>query len=389
MKRFKSMWIAATLLAGAAAQAQPVVKVGMVAPFSGPFAAYGQQFQRGAEIALEETGGMAGSVKVELITRDEAGGPEKVKQVTQELIVRDKVPLLMGYQMTPDAAAVAPLSTQAKVPVIILNAATGSLTRRSPYFVRLSFTEWQNGAAIAGWAVKSGIRNAYLAVADYAPGHDSRDAFRHFFTKGGGVVAGEALMPVATSDFAPFLQKIKDAGPDAIYLFMPVGPPAVAFIKTYYQLGLPEAGIKLIATGQTDELDLPAIGERAVGLVTAYHYSPYTDNATNKRFVAAYKARYGADTLPNFAAVAGYDGMQAAMAVLARLGDRVSGDAAMEVLRNWKTQSPRGAISIDPAERDIVQPIAIRRVQKVGNVLGNVPFETVPAMKDPWKEFNK
>lgn len=389
MTLLKSIWLAAVLASAPAAQAQPVVKIGLVAPFSGPFASYGQQFQRGVELALEETDGKAGNVKVELVMRDENGGPEKVKQVTQELIVRDKVPLLMGYLFTPSAAAVAPLVTQAKMPTLILNAATASLTRRSPYFVRLSFTEWQNGSVIAGWAAKNGIKNAYLAVADYAPGHDSRDAFKHFFTQAGGTVSGEVLMPVATSDFAPFLQKIKDAKPEAVYLFMPVGPPAVAFIKTYYQLGLPEAGIKLIATGQTDELDLPAIGERAVGLVTAYHYSPYTDNATNKRFVAAYKKKYGADQLPNFAAATAYDGMQAAVAVLAKLGERVDGDKAMAILKDWKGQSPRGAISIDPLERDIVQPIAIRRVQKVGNTLGNVPFETVPDMKDPWKELNK
>lgn len=381
--------LAVTLFASAALQAQPVVKVGMVAPFSGPFAAYGQQFQRGAELALEETDGMAGKLKVELVTRDEAGGPEKVKQVTQELIVRDKVSLLMGYQLTPDAAAVAPLATQAKMPTVILNAATASLTRRSPYFVRMSFTEWQNGAAIAGWATRNGIRKAYLAVADYAPGHDSREAFKHFFTKGGGTVVGEALMPVATSDFAPFVQKIKDSQPEAVYLFMPVGPPAVAFIKTYYQLGLPEAGIRLIATGQTDELDLPAIGERAVGLVTAYHYSPHTDNDTNRRFVAAYKKKYGADTLPNFAAATAYDGMRAALAALGQVGASGDGDAVMKVLAGWKGDSPRGRIWIDPVERDIVQPIAIRRVQRIGQALGNVPFEIVPDMKDPWKELNK
>lgn len=389
MKLIRSLGIALALAAAATAQAQPTVKVGLVAPFSGPFASYGQQFQRGAELALEEVGGKAGDAKVELVTRDENGGPEKTKQVTQELIVQDKVKLLIGYQLTPDAAAVAPLATQSKTPTIIINAATSVLTRRSPYFVRLSFTEWQNASVIAGWAAKNSIKSAFVAVADYGPGHDSRDAFKHFFTKAGGTVTGEVVMPVATSDFAPFLQRIKDAKPEAVYLFMPVGPPAVAFIKTYYQLGLPEAGIKLIATGQTDELDLPAIGDRAVGIVTAYHYSPYTDNVANKRFVAAYKKKYGEGTLPNFAAVTAYDGMRAALHAISTLGDKFDGDKAMELLKNWRSQSPRGDIAVDPVERDIVQPIAIRRVQKVGGALGNVPFETVQAVKDPWKELNK
>ncbi|HWP11975.1 MAG TPA: ABC transporter substrate-binding protein [Ramlibacter sp.] len=386
--KLRHILLSAALLCAGAAQAQPVVKIGMVAMFSGPFAAYGQQFQRGAELYLDEVGGKAGGARIELVTRDEAGGPEKVKQVTQELIVRDKVQMLMGYVLTPDAAAVAPLVTQSKTPTLILNAATASLTRKSPYFVRMSFTEWQNGSVIANWAAKNGVKNAYLAVADYAPGHDSRDAFKHFFTKAGGTIAGEALIPMGTSDYAPFVQKIKDAKPDAIYVFMPVGPPSVGVIKTYYQLGLPEAGIKLIATGAVDELDLPAIGEKAVGVVTAYQYTPYTDNPTNKRFVAAYKKKYGADQTPNFAAAAAYDAMQAAVAAINKLNGVVDGDKAMEVLKNWKGQSPRGPIAIDPKERDIVQPIAIRRVQKVGNALGNVPFESVPDVKDPWKELN-
>jgi branched-chain amino acid transport system substrate-binding protein len=193
---------------------------------------------------------------------------------------------------------------------------------------------------------------------------------------------------MGTSDYAPFVQKIKDAKPDSVYVFMPVGPLSVGVIKTYFQLGLPEAGIKLIATGAVDELDLPAIGEKAVGVVTAYQYTPYTDNPTNKRFVAAYKKKYGDDQTPNFATAAAYDAMQAAVATINKLNGVVEGEKAMEVLKNWKGQSPRGPIAIDPKERDIVQPIAIRRVQKVGNALGNVPFETVPDVKDPWKELN-
>ncbi len=389
MKLLSVLSLAVALTAGSYAQAQPTVKIGLVAPFSGPFAVYGQQFQRGAELALQEAGGKAGNAKIELVTRDENGGPEKAKQVTQELIVQDQVKLLMGYQLTPDAAAVATLVTQSKTPTIILNAATGVLTRRSPYFVRFSFTEWQTASTIANWGAKNGIKSVYSAIADYAPGHDSRDAFKHFFTKAGGTIAGEVLMPVSTSDFAPYLQKIKDAKPDAVYLFMPVGPPAVAFIKTYYQLGLPEAGIKLLATGQTDELDLPAIGDQAIGLVTAYFYSPYTDNAANKKFVAAYKKKYGENLLPNFAAAIAYDGMQAALSALGKVGETADGTQMMDFLKHWKAQSPRGAIAIDPVERDIVQPIAVRRVQRVGNVLGNIPFETIPDVKDGWKELNK
>lgn len=385
MKFIASILLVASL---GSAHAQDV-KVGLVAPFSGPFAAYGEQFQRGAELYLDEVGRKAGTASVSLVTRDEAGGPEKTRQASQELVVRDKVKVLMGYQLTPDAAAVAQLVTQTKIPTIILNAATANLTRRSPYFARVSFTEWQNAQAIAHHVAKSGVKKVAIAAADYGPGVDSRDAFTAAFKKAGGEVDSALMIPMSTTDYAPFMQRLKDAKPDAIYLFMPVGPPAVAFIKTYYQLGLPAAGIKLFATGQTDEQDLPAIGEQALGLVTSYHYSPYVDNAANKKFVAAYKKKFGADAVPNFATAAGYDGMHAAVDVIAKTGPDVQGDKAMAVLKGWKADSPRGPITIDPVERDIIQNIYIRRVQKVGNALGNVPFETEKDVKDPWKEANK
>jgi branched-chain amino acid transport system substrate-binding protein len=388
MKAIATVLLAASLGMGSA-QAQTEVKVGMVAPFSGPFASYGEQFQRGAEIYLEEVKHQAGSATVSLVARDEAGGPEKSRQVSQELIVRDKVKILMGFQLTPDAAAVAPLITQAKIPTLILNAAASSLTRRSPYFARFSFTEWQNAGVIARYAAKSGARKIAIAAADYGPGNDSRDAFTAAFKAAGGEIDSVVMMSMTTTDFAPFVQKLKDSKPDAIYLFMPVGPPAVSFIKTYYQLGLPAAGIKLFATGQTDEQDLPAIGEQALGLVTTYPYSPYIDNPANKKFVAAYKKKYGADTVPNFAAAHGYDGMHAAMDAIAKTAPEVDGDKVMAILKGWKADSPRGPITIDPVERDIIQNIYIRRVQMVGKVMGNVPFDLEKDVKDPWKEANK
>ena len=387
------MWkfakVAAALLALAVpAAAQESVKIGIIGPFSGPFTLYGQMFQRGAELYLDEIAGRPGAPKIELIYRDEGAGPDRVKQLAQELIVRDKVRVMGGLVFTPSALAVVPLVTEAKVPLVLFNAATGSITRRSPYVVRTSHTQWQGAYTIAEWAVRNGIKNAQVIVADYAPGHDARDGFKAAFTKGGGTVTGEVLYPVSTTDFAPYVQRIKDAKPEAVFVFTPVGPPSVAFVKTYAALGLPQDGVKLLATGDTDEQDLPAMGEAAIGTVTAYHYSPYLDTDRNRRFVEAYTRKYGGTDAPNFATVAAYVGMNAIVDALAKAGPGADGDALMRALKGWSGDSPKGPVKIDAVEGDIVQNMYIRRVQKVGDKLGNVAFETIPNVGDPWKLAN-
>jgi branched-chain amino acid transport system substrate-binding protein len=380
-------WFLAAL-APAIAAAQDVVKVGIVAPFSGPFAVYGQQFQRGVDLYLEEIQSRAGNTRIEVIYRDESGGPERVRQVSQELIVRDGAQILGGYVFTPSALAIAPLVTQAKTPTVIFNAATGMITRRSPYFARVSHTQWAGAGTIAEWAAKNGVKEAYVAVSDYAPGHDARDGFKQIFTKLGGKIVGEVNIPLATTDFGPFMQRIRDAKPGAVYVFMPVGPPSVSFVKTFAAFGMAKDGVRLLGTGETDELDLAAIGEQALGMITSYHYSPYLDNPENARYVAAFRKKYGANAMPNFASTAAYDGMRAIADVIAKLGAKIDGDKAMDALKGWRAASPRGPIQIDPVERDIVQTQYIRRVQKVGDAMGNIAFDKFDAVKDPWKLLN-
>ena len=381
-------WLAAALLAPALATAQEVVKVGIVAPFSGQFAVYGQQFQRGAELYLEEIGGKAGNARIELVLRDESGGPERVRQLTQELIVRDGVQMLGGYVFTPSALAIADLVTKSKMPTVIFNAATGMITRRSPYFARVSHTQWSGAATIAEWAAKNGVKSAYVAVSDYAPGHDARDAFKAYFAKFGGTVAGEVNIPLQTTDFGPFMQRIRDTKPEAVYVFMPVGPPSVSFVKTFASYGMAKDGVKLLGTGETDELDLAAIGEQAIGMITSYHYSPFLDNAENQRYMAAFKKKYGQNAMTNFASTAAYDGMHAIADVIAKLGAKIDGDKAMDALKGWKAASPRGPIQIDPEERDIIQTQYIRRVERRGEALANIAFDRFEAVKDPWKALN-
>lgn len=233
------------------------------------------------------------------------------------------------------------------------------------------------------------IKTAYIAVTDYAPGLDSLEAFKVAFTKAGGKVVDEVRMPVTTTDFGPYVQKIRDEKPDAVFMFTPFGAPGIAFIKTYLQMGLDQAGIKLLATGETNESDLRSIGDRAVGVISAFQYSPYLDNELNKKFLAAYQAKYGADQLPNYSTVSGYDGMRAMADVVAKLGPDFNPDEAMKLLRSWKGDSPRGTIYIDPEEGDIVQDMYIRRVEKrEDGTLVNVAFDKVPEVKDLWKVLN-
>ena len=382
--------VAAVLALAGAAAAQDVVKVGLIGTYSGPFASWGPQFQQGAELYLAEHGAVVGNAKIELLVRDDGGpNPDRAKQLAQELVVRDKVQFLAGVVFTPNALAIAPLATEAKVPFVIFNAATAMITRRSPYIVRTSFTLWQVTKPAAEWAIKNGIKEAFVAVSDYAPGHDARDAFKKSFADAGGQVTGELLIPLATTDFAPFVQRIKDAKPGAVYVFMPAGASSIGFMKAFQAVGLREAGIKLLATGDTDEVELPAIGDSALGTITAYHYSPYIDTPKNQAWVAAYRQKFGADAIPNFASVAAYDGMRLIHEAVKRHGAKVTGDQALAVMKGMQIDSPRGPMTIDPEERDVIQSVYIRRVERVGDKLGNLTIDRYPDQKDPWKILNK
>jgi len=390
MKGLQTAALAALLTFAGAASAEDTVKVGLIGTFSGGFASWGPQFQRGAEFYMAEHGERVGGTRIALVIRDDGGpNPELAKQQAQDLLVREKVQFLTGMTFTPSALAVAPLATEAKVPFVIWNAATSVITRRSPLIVRTSFTVWQVTKPIAQWATKNGIKEAFVAVSDYAPGHDARDAFKQSFTEVGGKITGELLMPLQTTDFAPYVQRIKDAHPGAVYVFNPAGPSTIGFIKAFTALGLGAAGVKLMGTGDTDELELPAIGEAALGTITGMHYSPCLETPRNQAWVAAYRKKFGADAIPNFAAVAAYDGMHAIYQVVEKLGPRFAGDQAVEVMKGARFDSPRGPLRIDPVERDAIQTVYIRRVEKVGDRLCNVAIDQFPDQPDPWKILNK
>jgi len=368
-------------------QAQGVVKLGLVAEFSGPFAQYGQQILGGMKAYMKEHGDTVAGRKIEIVQRDTTGpAPDVAKRLAQELVTRDNVDFLVGFGLTPNALAVAPVATEAKKPMIIMNAATSIITTKSPYIVRVSMTLPQITQPMAQWAAKNGIKKVYTVVADYGPGIDAESAFTKAFQAAGGEMVGSVHTPLQNPDFAPFVQRVKDAKPEAVFLFLPAGEQGIAFMKAYKERGLADAGIRLIATGDiTDDGVLEAMGEPTIGLVTSFHYSASHNSPENAAFKKAYADANGTALRPNFMAAAGYDGMAAIYEALKKTNGSSDGDKVMAALKGMKLASPRGAIMIDPETRDVVQTVYIRKVEKTGGGLYNMEFDKFPDQKDPGK----
>ncbi len=373
--------------------ARTTIKIGMVASFSGPFADVGKQLLGGVKAYMKQHGDTAAGKKIELVTRDTTGPvPEVAKRLAQELVVQDKVDFLIGFGLTPEALAVAPVATEGKTPMVIMNAATSIITTKSPYIVRFSLTLPQVSVPLGDWAAKNGIKKVVTMVADYGPGHDAEAAFTKAFTAGGGQVIDAIRTPVQSPDFSSFIQRVKDKQPDAVFVFVPAGQQSIAAMKAYDERGLAKAGIKLIATGDVlDDHGLATIGDAALGAISSFHYSVAHDSPENKAFLDAYRDANGADAgLPNFMSVGAYDGMAAIYDVIQKLDGKLDPDKAMDILKHEAFTSPRGPISIDPETRDIVQTVYLRRVDKVNGELRSVELQPlVAAMKDPGKDPGK
>jgi len=363
------------------AQAQETVKIGLILPMTGGQASTGKQIDNAVKLYMQQKGDTVAGKKIEVILKDDAAVPDNTKRLAQELIVNDKVNFIAGFGVTPAALAAAPLATQAKIPEIVMAAGTSIITERSPYIVRTSFTLAQSSTIIGDWAAKNGIKKVATLTSDYAPGNDALNFFKQNFTAGGGAVVEEVKVPLANPDFAPFLQRMKDSKPDAIFVFVPAGQGG-NFMKQYAERGL--TGIKVIGPGDVMDDDLlNGMGDAALGAVTAHLYSAAHPSAMNRDFVAAYKKAFS--TRPGFMAVSGYDGIHLIYEALKKTGGKTDGDALIEAMKGMKWESPRGPISIDPETRDIVQNIYIRKVEKVDGELYNVEFATFEAVKDVGK----
>src|SRR4029453_2487018 len=357
------MLLAAGAVAGmltfAPAHAQETVKIGLIVPLTGGQASTGKQIDNAIKLYMQQNGDTVAGKKVQVIIKDDGAVPDNSKRLAQELIVNDKVQFLAGFGVTPAALAVAPLATEAKVPLVVTAAGTSIITERSPYAVRTSFTLAQSSTIIADWAAKNGIRKVVTMVSDYAPGVDAETSFKEQFTKNGGTVTESIRFPLANPDFAPFLQRAADAKPDALFIFVPSGQGGT-FVRQFVERGLDKAGIKLIGPGDvTDDDLLPAMGDAVIGTVTAHMYSAAHPSPKNKEYVAAFEKAN--NFRPNFMSVGGYDGMHLIYEALKKTNGDTDGDKLIAAMKGMKWESPRGPISIDPETRDIVQKIYIRK----------------------------
>jgi len=359
-------------------------KIGMILPMTGQSASTGRQIEAAAKLYMAQHGDTVAGKKVQLIVKDDTGLPDVTKRIAQEMVVNDKVDVLAGFGLTPLALAVAPIATQSKTPEIVMAAATSSITQASPYIVRSSFTLPQVSVAMGDWAPKNGVKTVVTLVADYGPGNDAEKFFSERFELNGGKVIEKLRVPLRNPDFAPFLQKVRDAKPDALFVFVPSGAGA-AVMKQFVERGMDKAGIRLIATGDvTDDDQLNDMGDGALGVVTTHHYSADHNSAMNKKFVDAFqKANKG--MRPNFMGVGGYDGMRVIYEALKTTKGKGGGDALLAGMKGQVFESPRGEVLIDAQTRDIVQDVYLRKVEKKNGQLYNVEFDVIKAVKDPGK----
>jgi branched-chain amino acid transport system substrate-binding protein len=359
------------------------VKVGLILPLSGPFSSTGRQVEAAARLYLARMGDTHGGRKVELLVRDDTGlAPETTKRIAQELITREKVAILAGFGLTPLALATAPVATEARVPMIVMAAATSIIPQRSPFIVRTGFTLAQVTAPLADWAAKDGLKQAITLVSDYAPGIDAEKTFVKRFTAAGGTVVDSLRSPLRSPDYGPFLQRVKDAKPQALFVFVPSGE-GTAVLKQFEDRGLREARVTLICTGDVLDDDLlEAIGVPAVGVISSHHYSAAHDSPENKAYVEAF-IRANPGMRPNFHSVGGYDGMHVIAEALKKTRGDTDGEKMVEAMKGLAWTSPRGPMSIDAATRDVVQSVYIRRCKLVDGKPWNVEFDKVADMKDP------
>ena len=363
---------------------QETVKIGFILPMTGQQQSTGKQEAAGIKLYMAQHGDMVAGKKIELILRDDAAVPDNTKRIAQELIVNDKVAVVAGFGVTPAALSVAPLSAEAKLPEIVTAAGTSIITEKSPYIARTSFTLAQSTVPMADWAAENGIKKVVTMISEYAPGIDAEKSFKEEFIKKGGQISESIRFPLASPDFAPFLQRAADQKPDAIFVFVPSGQGG-AFVKQFVERGLDKAGIKIIGPGDVMDDDLiNGMSDAVIGTVTAHIYSADHNSQANKDFVAAFEKANG-NMRPNFMAVAAYDGMHLIYEALKKTGGKTDGDALIDAMKGMAWESPRGPISIDPQTRDIVQNVYIRKVEKKNGELFNVEFATFPAVKDPVK----
>ncbi len=381
---FMAMAIAAVTVAAAGPVSAEVIKVGVVGPFSGAYSLYGKGFKQGVEAYAAAHGKTIGGNTVEFVFKDlDAPSPAKAKALAQELIVKDRVNYLAGFYLTPNALAVAPLLEEAKVPMVVFNAATSSITEKSPYILRTSFTMWQNTVPMAKVAEKMGVKKVAIAVSDYAPGIDAETAFKKAFEGTGGSVVEAVRMSLNMTDFAPVMQRLGNSGAEAVFAFLPSGPATLGFVKAFHQHGLKDKGIKLLSTGDlVPEPDLPSLGDAGLGILSTYHYAVSHNSPENARFLAEVEKVGGSRGDVTMATVGAYDGAHLIYKMIEAAGAARDPDKALAAVKDYSWTSPRGPVRIDPQSRHIRQTVYLRVVEAQNGGFINKETESFPDQPD-------
>ena len=375
--------LAIAAFAASAAQAQDTVKIGVILAYSGPFGDLAKQMDNGIKLYMKQKGDTVAGKKIVMIFKDsEKIDPPKATRIAQELVTGDKVDILAGFTLSPNAIAVSKVSADAKKFMVIMNAATTVIITMSPYSVRTSVTLPSVGSTAGAWAYKSGIRKAYTMVSDFAPGKDAEAAFHEAFKKAGGQIIDAVRMPPVNPDFSAFVQKAKDLNPESIFMFIPAGAQPAALGKAFAERGIDAKKVKIIGTGEVvDEASLKGMGDAGLGIISVWHYDYNDPTKLNAEFVKAYNAEFKRN--PDFGAVGGYDGMHVIYEALKKTGGKTDAEGLVAAAKGLKWESPRGPMQIDAQTRDIVQNISIRRVEKVGKDLRNVVIDKAENVKDP------
>jgi branched-chain amino acid transport system substrate-binding protein len=368
----------ATCLVPALGAEQSTIKLGVVGPFTGPFAVMGEQWRQGIETYLAVHGDVVNGRKIEVVYRDTTGNPATAKQLTQELVTREKVSFLGGYGLTPEANASATIVNSAKIPTFLYHVASPSSMSLSPYFVRVGQNIATNGAVSAHWALKAGKTKAYIAVADYGPGHDFAKGFREYYTSHGGEIVREDAIPLNTVDFSPFAERIDAAAPQYLAMFIPPGAPAVSMVKALAARGI-LAKTLVVGQGEAEDPDIHLYDGAILNFHSVIYYSSTLDTPENKRFVEKLKAKFGPQALPSTFTLGGYDSM--ALIFKAVSAGELEGDKVMRLLAGSTYDSPRGQVTIAPS-RELVEDFIVRRVENTGEGLRNVIIDTIPRV-DP------
>jgi branched-chain amino acid transport system substrate-binding protein len=377
--------LAAALAAGTPAHAADTIKIGIINAYSGQFADTGIQLDNGIKLYVKQHGDTVAGKKLEFIRKDVGGvAPDLAKRLAQELVVRDHADIFAGFALTPNALAAADISAEAKKFMVVMNAATSIITTKSPYIARTSTTTPQLNQTLGTWAAKQGVKTAYTMVSDYGPGIDAEAAFHTGFKEAGGQIVGSVRFPVANPDFSAFVQRAKDANPDAIYVWIPGGAQPAAVGKALAERGIDPSKIKVMGQDSLAfESARKSMGDISLGIITVSNYDSNIDSALNREFVKAYNEEFHRN--PDIYSIGGYDGARLIYEALQKTNGNADAEALIAAAKGMSWESPRGPITIDPETRDIIQTVHIFQVEKVGDQLLNVEIDKVENVKDPVK----